>query len=210
MGKSGLEVSEVFPKLGEVIDDIAVIRSLWTDIPAHEVAQRFMNTGSLQLPKPSVGSWVVYGLGTDNQNMPGFITIGGRPSGASLVPARHVSGRERELFARDESRRRHPQHPQSIQPDGASAPSARPREELNEMHAKALQKDAQLEARIEAFEMAFKMQTEATEAFDIARNPSHPDDVRQVRHGLQAPRRPPPRGARRPLRPGGTRRLGSP
>src|SRR5882724_8933804 len=79
MGKSGVEVSEVFPKLGEMIDDIAVIRSLWTDIPAHEVAQRFMNTGSLQLPKPSFGSWVVYGLGTDNQNMPGFVTIGGRP-----------------------------------------------------------------------------------------------------------------------------------
>jgi len=78
-GKSGVEVSEVFPKLAECIDDIAVLRSLWTDIPAHEVAQRFMNTGSLQLPKPSLGSWMVYGLGTENQNMPGFVTIGGRP-----------------------------------------------------------------------------------------------------------------------------------
>ena len=76
MGKSGIEVSEVFPKLGELVDEMAVIRSLWTDIPAHEVAQRFMNTGSLQLPKPSWGSWVLYGLGTDNQNMPGFITLG--------------------------------------------------------------------------------------------------------------------------------------
>ena len=87
-GKSGLEISEVFPKLGEVADDIAVIRSLWTDVPAHEVAQRFMNTGSLQLPKPSFGSWSVYGLGTDNQNMPGFITIGGRPEWrqASFLP----------------------------------------------------------------------------------------------------------------------------
>ena len=81
-GKSGVECSEVFPKLATCIDDMAVIRSLWTDIPAHEVAQRFMHTGSLQLPKPSMGSWMVYGLGTENQNMPGFITIGGAPNGA--------------------------------------------------------------------------------------------------------------------------------
>ena len=67
---------------------MAVIRSLWTDIPAHEVAQRFMHTGSLQLPKPSMGSWVVYGLGTENQNMPGFITLGGAPEWrqASFLP----------------------------------------------------------------------------------------------------------------------------
>src|SRR5215204_6275752 len=87
-GQSGIEVSEVFPKLAEHVDQMAVIRSLWTDIPAHEVAQRFMNTGSLQLPKPSVGSWVVYGLGTENQNMPGFITIGSKPEWrqASFLP----------------------------------------------------------------------------------------------------------------------------
>src|SRR5687767_8811978 len=87
-GNSGIECSEVFPKLGECIDDMAVIRSMWTDIPAHEVAQRFMNTGSLQIPKPSVGSWVVYGLGTENQNMPGFITIGSKPEWrqASFLP----------------------------------------------------------------------------------------------------------------------------
>ena len=56
-GQSGVECSEVFPKLATCIDDMAVIRSLWTDIPAHEVASRFMHTGSLQLPKPSMGSW---------------------------------------------------------------------------------------------------------------------------------------------------------
>src|SRR3954467_11667939 len=77
-GKSGLEMSEVFPKLGAHADDLCVIRSLWTDVPAHEPASRFMHTGSLQLPKPSLGSWVVYGLGSENQNMPGFITLGGK------------------------------------------------------------------------------------------------------------------------------------
>src|SRR5579864_4029095 len=67
-GTCGLEVSEVFPKLGDLADDLAVVRSMYTDIPAHEVATVFMNTGS-RLPRPSLGSWVLYGLGTENQNM---------------------------------------------------------------------------------------------------------------------------------------------
>jgi len=84
-GKSGIEVSEVFPKLAEHVDELAIIRSMHTDIPAHEVATVFMNTGSLRLSKPSIGSWVVYGLGTENQNIPGFISLhpGGRPPGGS-------------------------------------------------------------------------------------------------------------------------------
>src|SRR5437588_7601847 len=84
-GKSGIEVSEVFPRLGEHVDDMAIIRSMHTDIPAHEVATVMMNTGSLRLPKPSLGSWVVYGLGTENQNMPGYISLrpgGSRPGGS--------------------------------------------------------------------------------------------------------------------------------
>src|SRR4026207_866548 len=66
-GKSGIEVSEVFPKLGEHVDKMTVLRSLWTDIPDHDTASRFLMTGSLQLPKPSLGSWVVYGLGYANK-----------------------------------------------------------------------------------------------------------------------------------------------
>jgi hypothetical protein len=84
-GQSGIEVSEVFPKLGELVDDLAVIRSMYTDIPAHEVATVFMNTGSTRLARPSLGSWVLYGLGTENQNMPGYISLrpGGTPPGGS-------------------------------------------------------------------------------------------------------------------------------
>ena len=84
-GKSGIEVSEVFPKLAEHVDDLAIIRSCYTDIPAHEVATIFMNTGSLRLAKPSMGSWVLYGLGTENQNMPGYVSLrpGGAPPGGS-------------------------------------------------------------------------------------------------------------------------------
>jgi hypothetical protein len=170
MGKAGIEVSEVFPHLGECVDDMAIIRSLWTDIPAHEVAQRFMNTGSLQLPKPSMGSWVVYGLGTENQNMPGFITLSGKPEWrqASFLPGvyqgcnvNYTQNMRLDEVLLNISNQFTGMDRQRRQLDLVHR--------LNNMHAEALQKDAQLEARIEAFEMAFKMQTEATDAFDISK-----------------------------------------
>ncbi|MGH7959770.1 MAG: DUF1501 domain-containing protein, partial [Opitutaceae bacterium] len=169
-GQAGTEVSELFPRLGGCVDDMAVIRSIWTDIPAHDVAQRFWTTGSLQMPAPSMGSWVVYGLGTENQNMPGFITLGGKPEArqASFLPGvfegcnvNYTHGMRldqvllniRNEFTGLERQRR--------QLDLAR--------KLNEIHAAALQRDAQLESRIETFEMAFKMQTEATDAFDLSK-----------------------------------------
>jgi len=169
-GKSGIEISEVFPKLGQCVDDMTVIRSMWTDIPAHEVAQRFMNTGSLQIPKPSLGSWVVYGLGSENQNMPGFITLGGNPEWrqASFLPGVYqgcnvnysAKGNLNDIILNIHNQFSAPDR-QRRQLDLAK--------QLNNMHAEALQKDAQLEARIETFEMAFKMQSEATDAFDISK-----------------------------------------
>jgi Protein of unknown function (DUF1501) len=170
MGKSGIEVSEVFPQLGGMVDDMAIIRSLWTDIPAHEVAQRFMHTGSLQLPKPSMGSWLVYGLGTENQNMPGFITIGGQPEwrNAAFLPGVFQGCNVNYSSKMDLD-------DVILNIKNQFTPPERQRRELdlvhylNQKHAESLQKDAQLEARIEAFEMAFKMQTEATDAFDISK-----------------------------------------
>jgi hypothetical protein len=99
-GKSGVEVSEVFPKLAECIDDIAVLRSLWTDIPAHEVAQRFMNTGSLQLAEAFAR---FLGRLRSRHGQPkhaGFVTIGGRPEWrqSSFLPW-HVPGCERQTTA---------------------------------------------------------------------------------------------------------------
>ena len=85
-GRCGMEVSEVFPHIAQHADDIALIRSMYTDIPAHEIATVMMNTGSRQIPKPCLGSWTVYGLGSDNQNMPGFISLhngGGLPPGGT-------------------------------------------------------------------------------------------------------------------------------
>jgi len=171
-GKSGIEVSEVFPQLGELVDQLCVVRSLWTDVPAHEPASRFMHTGSLQIPKPSMGSWVVYGLGAENQSIPGFISLGGKADyrSASFLPSLYqgvnvdfttrmpldkVLLNIRNQFTPPEEQRR--------QLDLARR--------LNTLHAEKLHKEEQLEARIESFEMAFRMQTEATEAFDISKEP---------------------------------------
>ncbi|HWE03868.1 MAG TPA: DUF1501 domain-containing protein [Tepidisphaeraceae bacterium] len=178
MGKSGVEVSEIFPELGKQIDDIAVVRSLWTDIPAHDVATRFMNTGSLQIPKPSMGSWVVYGLGTENQNMPGFIALGGGVESrqASFLPSLYqgVGVNYSKGMALDKVLLNIRNPFISSEDQRAQLDLAR---RLNVIHAEKLHKDEQLEARIESFEMAFKMQTEATDAFDITKEPKEVQEM---------------------------------
>lgn len=177
-GKSGIEVSEVFPQLGEHVDDMAVIRSMWTDIPAHEVATVMMNTGSLRIAKPCLGSWVVYGLGTENQNMPGFISLrpgGGLPPGGSQNwQSAFLPG----VFQGTSINTQSPTVEEMIQNiKNPYIPVAEQRRQLdlvhqlNEIHAQNLQKDALLEARIEASEIAFKMQASASDAFNLAQEP---------------------------------------
>jgi len=167
----------VFPKLGELVDDLAVIRSMYTDIPAHEVATVFMNTGSTRLARPSIGSWVLYGLGTENQNMPGYISLrpgGTPPGGSSNWQSSFLPG----LYQGVSINTRLPSVNQLIQNiRNPYTPLAEQRRQLdlvhklNELHSQDLQKDAQLEARLQAYEMAFKMQTEATDAFDLNKEP---------------------------------------
>jgi Protein of unknown function (DUF1501) len=178
-GSSGIPVSEVFPKIGEHVDDMAIIRSMYTDIPAHEVATVMMNTGSLRLAKPCLGSWTVYGLGTENQNMPGFVSLrpgGGLPAGgtqnwqAAFLPGVYqgtsvntAAGSVDEMI-------------QNIRNPYVSLKEQRRQldlvHQLNELHSQNLQKDAQLEARIEAYEIAFKMQSAASDAFDFQKEPA--------------------------------------
>ena len=174
-GKAGIEVSEVFPRLGEVVDDLCVVRSCYTDIPAHEVATVFMNTGSSRLARPSLGSWVLYGLGSENQNMPGYISLrpGGIPPGgssnwqAAFLPGVYqgvsINTKVTSVDALIENIRNRytPLEEQRRQLDLVH--------KLNELHSQNLQKDAALETRLQSYEMAFKMQTEATDAFDISK-----------------------------------------
>ncbi|HZV34239.1 MAG TPA: DUF1501 domain-containing protein [Verrucomicrobiae bacterium] len=178
MGQSGIEVSEVFPKLGEHVDDMAIIRSMYTDIPAHEVATVMMNTGSTRIAKPCLGSWTVYGLGTENQNMPGFISLrpngGLPPGGAQNWQAAFLPGVYQGTSV-NTSANSVVDMIQNIKNPYISLNEQRRQldliHQLNELHSQNLQKDAQLEARIEAYEIAFKMQSAATDAFDFHKEP---------------------------------------
>ena len=171
-GKNGLEISSLFPKLGAVADEMCVIRSMHTDVPAHEPAAKLMHTGSLILTKPSLGSWVMYGLGTENMNLPGFVTLGGsveyrqaaflpslfqgtKADFASNKPVNKVlMNLNNEFITSDEQR---------LQLDLLH--------KLDDLHMQNAQRSEQLEARIESFELAFRMQTAATDAFDISKEP---------------------------------------
>ncbi len=179
-GQSGTEVSELFPKIGEHIDDIAVIRSMNTDIPAHEFATLMMNTGSGRLVKPSVGAWTLYGLGSENQNLPGFVALGGGLGGASnwrsaFLPGAFqgtlvstVSAPAEKIIANIKSYHATPDQ-QRKQLDLLKT--------FNEAHAEQLNRESVLEARIQSFELAFKMQTEAMDVFDINHEPQHIRDM---------------------------------
>lgn len=174
-GKSGIEVSEVFSKIGEHIDSATVIRGLTTDVPAHEVATVLMNTGNIRLVRPSLGSWVVYGLGSANENLPSFISLrsGGNPLGgtqnygSSFLPGMYQGTPvDTSLGSVDKMI-------QNIKSQYSSLKEQRTQldalAQINEIHRQNLQKDEALDARIQSFELAFKMQTEATDAFDISK-----------------------------------------
>lgn len=182
-GKSGIEVSEVFDALGHHVDDMAIIRSMHTDIPAHDVATVFMNTGSLRLAKPSIGAWVLYGLGSANENMPGYISLrpgGSAPGGALNWGSAFLPGNFQATSVNTRGQTVD-QMLQNIRNQYFSQTEQRRQldlvQKLNTIHSRNLQKDPQLEARIEAFEMAYRMQMEATDAFDIAREPQATRDL---------------------------------
>ena len=174
-GKSGLEVSDLFAQTAQHADDLAVIRSMYTDIPAHDVATVFMNTGSLRIAKPSLGSWAVYGLGSENQNLPGFIALrdaklpagGAANYGAAFLPGVY-QGSSVNTSAQNVQ-----QMVQNIRNAYVSKAEQRRQldfvHQLNEIHAQNRQRDAALETRLNTYEIAFRMQAEATDVFDISK-----------------------------------------
>lgn len=176
-GQSGIEVSELFERLAEHIDDMAVIRSVHADVPNHEPSLLLMNCGEARLPRPSMGSWITYGLGSLNQNLPGFITMcpGGYPIQESqnwqsaflpgIYQGTYINSQHQEIEKLIEH----------IKNKAVSLPEQRQQldllHQLNERHARARAQDAQLEARIQSFELAYRMQMDATDAFDINKEP---------------------------------------
>ncbi|MBS1872096.1 MAG: DUF1501 domain-containing protein [Acidobacteria bacterium] len=175
-GQSGVEVSEIFPKIGAMIDDICVIRSMYTDRPNHEPSLLLLNSGDKFPGRPSMGSWLTYGLGTMNRNLPGYIVlcpglpvIGHQLWSSAFLPAVH-QGTYLSLEERDPKKMI-----QNVRNPRLNADEQRRELDLlaalNHRHLAARAGDPQLEATIQSSEIAFRMQTEAPEAFDITTEP---------------------------------------
>lgn len=176
-GQSGIEVSELFPHVAESIDDIAVIRSMHADVPNHEPSLLLMNCGDARQPRPSMGSWVTYGLGTQNQNLPGFVSMcpGGYPIQESqnwqsaflpgIFQGTYINTEHKDIEKLIEH----------IKNKSVTLDEQRKQldllHRLNEQHARRRANDAQLESRIQSFELAYRMQMDATDAFDISKEP---------------------------------------
>ncbi len=176
-GQSGIEVSELFEHTAESIDDIAVIRSMHADVPNHEPSLLLMNCGDARLVRPSFGSWVTYGLGTETQNLPGFIAM--CPGGYPIQESQNwQAGFLPSVFQGTYIDSQHTQVEKLI--ENIRNPSVSLRDQraqldllyrLNQLHSDQRHQEAPLEARIQSFELAYRMQLEAADAFDISREP---------------------------------------
>jgi hypothetical protein len=175
-GKSGIEASDLFARTARHIDDMCVIRSVYADVPNHEPSLMLMNCGDGRLPRPSMGAWITYGLGSENQNLPGFIAMcpGGYPIvGPQNWRAAFLPGAYQGTYL-DTQHTAVEKLLENIQPAG---PADQRRlldlvRHLNERHQEQRSHDPQLEARIQTFELAYRMQGEAREAFDLDREPA--------------------------------------
>lgn len=167
-GQSGIEFSELLPNLASCADDLCVIRSMVADNINHNGACLQMNTGEQTFSRPSMGSWLLYGLGSENQNLPGYVVLSpaqpaqGAPLwGSSFLPAAYqgtlVADMDHPI-----ANLSNPRFDSSVQRKQLDMLA-----QLNTQHQAQREEDSRLSARIASFELAYRMQTEAPEAFDI-------------------------------------------
>ena len=178
-GDSGLEVSELFPAVARHADRLLVVRSMHADVPNHEPSLMLMNCGDARLVRPAAGAWVTYGLGTENQNLPGFVAMcpGGYPiKGSENWRSAFLPGAFQGTYVDTRKQKiddlvQHVRHPlldhdtQRRQVDLTTR--------LDRRHLEARQHDQLLEDRLESLQLAWRMQAEAAEAFDVSREPAH-------------------------------------
>jgi hypothetical protein len=177
-GESGLEISEIFPHTARHADSLCLIRSMHANTPNHEQSMRLMNCGDERLSRPSLGAWITYGLGTENQNLPGFIAMcPGLPVAdvsnwrSAFLPGiyqgTHLDTRKTSVDELIEN----------ITSTAVTRGDQRRQLDLlarlNRDHQAARADEAELEARIQSFELAYRMQAEASDAFDLSREPAH-------------------------------------
>ena len=180
-GRNGIEVSELAPQLGSVIDDICVIRSMYTFNPTHTPARSLIHSGSILATRPSLGAWVSYGLGTENENLPAFVALspviagGGSLLRAGFLPAEYQGTPlsdavvEPEKMIADLKNQWLDQGGQRRQLDAIQA--------LNREYSSSFGQDSFLDGRIKSMESAFRMQFEALDVLDIRKEPQSVRDA---------------------------------
>jgi hypothetical protein len=178
-GQSGIEVSELFEKTAQHIDNMCIIRSMHANVPNHEPSLLLMNCGEARLIRPSMGSWLTYGLGTENQNLPGFIAMcpGGYPIQESqnwqagflpgIYQGTYIDTKQTEVNKLIEN----------IRNKNLSLEKQRQQldllQKLNSLHVNDRSSDPILESRIQSFELAYRMQMDAADAFDVSKESKH-------------------------------------
>ena len=182
-GKSGLPASEIVKETAQHIDDLCIIRSMKHDTVIHTPGEYIMTTGTIVGDRPSLGSWILYGLGSENQNLPGFVVLGDAPPRPSYGPG-FLAARNQGTVIPDALAG----IPNLGLPSGLSAPERRAQLDLlrglNRRHLeRQSDADTELEARIGSYELAFRMQMSAPEAFDIR---NEPEETRRL-YGLDKP-----------------------
>ena len=179
-GESGVEVSDIFPRVGSCIDDVLVVRSMWSESVNHLPSMLMMNTGHALRggSRPSFGSWVVYGLGTENRNLPGFVVLcPGTPVGA----ARNWSSSFLPTAFQGALLRNNAETPDEVIRNIANSTytldqQRRQLDLLDRIDSSFVERvgfDPRLESNIQSMETAFRMQAEAPEIFDLAKEPDH-------------------------------------
>jgi hypothetical protein len=178
-GQSGQMLCDLFPHMGGIIDQTCIIRSMWTEQINHDPAHTFMNTGSIITGRPSMGSWVLYGLGAETDNLPGFVVlvsqgrggqmqpIAARQWSAGILPSRFQGVKFNQagdpvLYVKNPAGVSNDMQLDSIQSINA----------LNKIEAATL-RDPEIETRIAQYEMAFKMQASVPGLLDMSNEPSH-------------------------------------
>ncbi|MCH2180334.1 MAG: DUF1501 domain-containing protein, partial [Mariniblastus sp.] len=178
-GESGIEVSDLFPHIGKVIDKMCVIRSMHTDSVTHTPSLMMMNSGTLTQTTPAMGSWITYGLGTENQSLPGFVVLcpGGLPIAgpnnwrSAFLPSVYqgtlvdTDNTDVERLIADVRNRKIGTAQQRRQLDLL--------QQLNLQHRHRTGADDAMDARIKSYELAYRMQASASDAFDIGKEPAY-------------------------------------
>lgn len=173
-GESGLPLSELFPNMAKHADKLCLINGMFGRSPAHPQAYLELHTGNFQFVRPSVGAWTLYGLGTENQNLPGFITIKPEPQlggaqnyGSAFLPAMYqgtrIGRRGQKLSTAGIGNLSNPEFDLTMQRDQLNLVQSMNRDLLKEQ-----QVDSQIEGVIESYELAFRMQTQIPSLFDLS------------------------------------------